>query len=206
MSKSKADDIHATTFPRAVAEHFKFLSSYGFRQTASSPTSVRFESPRAYVTVFHEKVSYEIDLEIGSLENPAMRFPRSTIMLLFGPEKLKLAESRSYVAQTPDEIARGVSKLASQFAGYVNAGLFDDPKLFEHLRYVSDHRLREYAEEIELSDVRKKLDAAWLGKNYARVVDLLEPVRAKLTPSELGKLDFAKKNIGQDEQTQSSKK
>jgi hypothetical protein len=188
-------DGRKMAFPKAVSESFSFLSSRGFRQVWADPNSVRYESQHAYVTVFHEELSYEIDLEIGSIDQRSMCFPRSTIMLLFEPEKLALPDSRSYVAQTAEQISRGVSKLASQFAGYVNAGLFDDPKLFEHLRDVSDRRSRERAEEIELADVRQKLEAAWRERNYAEVVNLLEPMRAELTGSELKKLEFSRSQL-----------
>jgi hypothetical protein len=195
MKTRTEPDVRETAFAKAVSDSFSFLSSRGFRQVSADSNSVRYESQYAYVTVFHEARSYEIDLEIGSIDDRSTSFPRSTIMLLFEPEKLALPESRSYVAQTAEQIALGVSKLASQFAGYVNAGLFDDPKLFEHLRDESDRRLRERAEEIELSDVRQKLEVAWREKNYAKVVDLLEPMRAELTGSELKKLEFSKNQL-----------
>lgn len=188
-------DVRETAFPKAVSDSFSFLSASGFWQAAAASNRVRYESQHAYVTIFHEELSYEIDLEIGSIDQPSLCFPRSTIMLLFDPEKLGLPESRSYVAQTAEEIARGVSRLASQFAGYVHAGLFDDPKLFEHLRDVSARRLRERAEAIELSDMRQKLEVAWREKNYAKVVALLEPMSSELTGSELKKLEFSKNQL-----------
>jgi len=195
MKSRTEPDVRERAFPKAVSDSFSFLSSRGFRQVLAESNRVRYESQHAYVTVFHEELSYEIDLEIGSIDDRSMCFPRSTIMLLFEPEKLALPESRSYVAQTAEEIARGVSKLASQFAGYVNAGLLDDSKLFEHLRDVSDRRLRERAEEVELADVRQKLEVAWHEKNYAKVVDLLEPMRSELTGSEQKKLEFSKNQL-----------
>jgi len=84
--------------------------------------------------------------------------------------------------------------LASQIARYMDAGLFDDPKLFEHLRNITDHSIRQYAREADLSTTRQELDVAWREKNYAKVVDLLEPVHAELTGSELKKLEFSKKS------------
>ncbi|MBV9067893.1 MAG: hypothetical protein JO093_14120 [Acidobacteria bacterium] len=194
MSKSQSrPPIHDSVFPDAVSRCFEFLRQFGFYQVRANSHSVRYESVQAYILVFYEEYSFEIGLEVGSLIESSVRFPMSAVIRLFEPEEAD--RYRDYAAQTAEEIERGVTKLASQFARYVDAGLFDDPKLFEHLRNVTDHSLRQYAREVEMSNTRQKLEVAWREKNYAKVVDLLEPIRAELTASELKKLEFSKNKL-----------
>ena len=194
MSSSPDEtSLPGSVFPNAVSGCFSFLRSFGFEQIQVNVDSVRYESVRTYILIFYETYSFEIGLEIGSLIEKSMRFPMSAVIRLFEPEEAD--RYRDYAAQTAEEIERGVSKLASQIARYANAGLFDDPELFEHLRDVTDHSIRKHWRESELSYMRQKLEIAWREKNYAKVVDLLEPMRADLTRSELKKLEFSKNQL-----------
>ncbi len=51
--------------------------------------------------------------------------------------------------------------------------------------------------QVDLGHAREKLDAAWHAKDYAKVVELLDPLHADLTPVELKKLEYAEKHVAQ---------
>jgi hypothetical protein len=51
---------------------------------------------------------------------------------------------------------------------------------------------------LEMGNVRNEAEIAWREKNYERLVDLFEPVASDLTPSEIKKLDYAKRKLGSD--------
>jgi len=159
----------------------------------SSLDGVRFESERAYVLVYYDAESFEIGLEIGPLNGVGERYPMSAIMRLVDPDKA--GEYRDYAADTRMGVAHGVCLLAVQFRGYVEAGLLDDPKVFERLREVSESWKRQYAKDVRLTKVRNELDSAWREKNYRKVVELLEPILSDLTPSERKKLELSRKSV-----------
>jgi hypothetical protein len=47
---------------------------------------------------------------------------------------------------------------------------------------------------VNLTQVRRQLEIAWHAKDYPKVVTLLHPLRATLTPTELQKLEYAEKH------------
>lgn len=189
-------DRQPLRFAEAVEENFSFLSAHGFKRVQSEPTFVRFESKRIYVNVYHGRQSFEIGLEVGPLGagSDETSYSMSEVIRLVEPEKV--AEYRNYAAQTTRDVADGVQRLASRFRRYVDAGVLDDARLFERLRESREAWSRSYAKEVNLTQARRKLDAAWHAKNYAKVVEVLEPFRADLTSTELKKLEYAKKELG----------
>jgi hypothetical protein len=73
--------------------------------------------------------------------------------------------------------------------------MLDSTDVFERLRVQRQAWTRDFAREVNLYQARRKLDAAWHDKNYAKIVELLEPICEELTSIELKKLDYAKKQI-----------
>jgi hypothetical protein len=179
-----------------VEENFSFLAAHGLKRVQSGPTFVRFESRRAYVNVYHGRRSFELGLEVGPIEAKGVEeapFSMSEIVRLLEPEKAD--GHRNFATHTADGVHEGVRRLASLFRGYVEAGLLSDPGLFGRLERQRAAWSQSFARNVNLTQARRKLDAAWHARDYAKVVEPLEPLRADLTPSELKKLALAKKRL-----------
>lgn len=185
-------DRRAFHFPEATEASFGFLAGRGFKRVQSEETFVRFQSDRAYVNVYHGRKSFEVGLEIGPLQSAEVPYSMSEIIRLVEPSKAD--EYRNYSARSADDIATGVRQLAALFRRYVDAGLLDDPKLFERLVVGREAWKQGFAREVNLTQVRRKLEVAWHAKDYVKVVELLKPLRDALTPTELQKLDYAEKH------------
>jgi hypothetical protein len=179
-------------FAELVEDNFHFLQAHGFKCVQSEPTFVRFESGRICVNVYHGRRSFEIGLEIGPLGagSSEISYSMSEIIRLVEPSKAD--GYRNYAAQTPEDIGEGVHRLAISLRRYVDAKVLDDPGLVERLTNNRTAWAHNYAKEVNLTQARGKLDAAWHVKDYAKVVEVLEPFRAYLTPTELMKLEYAK--------------
>lgn len=185
-------DRRMLRFPDAVLVHFAFLTNDGFRPVLCEPTLARFESKRQIVTVYHGRQSYEVGLEIGPSATARVNktpYSMSEIIRLVEPDKAE--EYRNYVAQDAEGVEEGVRRLASLLRRYAAAGLFDDPDLFVRLERQRSAWKLNLARDLNLTQLRQKLDAAWRSRDYARVIDLLEPMRSELTSTELKKLEFA---------------
>jgi hypothetical protein len=189
-------DRHPLRFAEMVEENFSFLQEHEFKRLQSEPTFVRFESRRSYVNVYHGRRSFEIGLEIGLLGAGSDEIPHSMSEIIRLVEPEKLAEYRDYGAHTAEDVAEGVRGLAARFRRYVDAGILDDAGFFERLRESHKAAVDDYWKKGELTQARRELDAAWHAKNYAKVVEVLEPLRADLTSTELKKLEYAKKELG----------
>jgi hypothetical protein len=65
------DKRRALMFQDVVNEGFDFLiNEYGFKQIESGLYFISYESKHTYVEIFHDKVSYEMNIRIGLLPEP----------------------------------------------------------------------------------------------------------------------------------------
>ena len=188
-------DRRALNFAEAVEENFGFLSAHGFKRVQSEPTFVRFESKRVYVNVYHGRKSPELGLEIGPLAARPEETPYSMSEIIRLVEADKADEYRDYATHDADGVQEGVRRLATLFRRYVDAGVLDGAGLFDRLEKQRETWKRDFALEVNLGQARRKLESAWHAKDYAKVVELLEPFRADLASTELKKLEYAKKEL-----------
>ncbi len=187
-------DRQTLHFAEAVEGNFRFLSAHGFKRTEHEPTFVRFESGGVHVNVYHGRKSFELGLEIGpSAHRDESPYSMSEIIRLIEPGKAD--EYRNYAARDADGVRDGVRQLAAIFRRYVDAGVLDDANLLARLERQRQTWKNDFARDVNLTQARRRLDGAWHAKNYAEVVALLEPLRDALTPTELHKLEYAKKHM-----------
>jgi hypothetical protein len=187
-------DRQSLQFAEEVEKKFSFLSAHGLKCVQSEPTLVRFESRSAYVNVYHGRQSFEVGLEIGLLtpSPEETSYSMSEIIRLVEPSKAD--EYRDYAAHNAEAVVEGVQRLSALLRRYVSAGILDDARLFERLGKGREAWSHNYAKEVNLTQARRKLESAWHAKDYAKVVELLNPLRDALTPTELQKLDYAEKH------------
>jgi hypothetical protein len=195
MAAEGVTDRSVLHFADEVKGRFSFLEILGFRHVRSEPTFVRFESPRANVNVYHGRRSFEIGLEIESAESPTDAYSFSEILRLVDREQGE--QYRYYATHTVKGVVEGVGKLAELFQRCISAGILDDKQLFERLKVQRKEIATKYALELELRQARRAAEIAWYKKDYAAVVEALRPLRAALTATEVGKLEFAEKQCGE---------
>lgn len=194
MATERVTDRSVLRFAEEVKERFSFLETVDFRCVRSEATFVRFESPRAGVNVYHGRRSFEIGLEIESALSPADAYSFSEILRWVDHEQSE--QYRNYATHTVQGVAEGVGKLAELFQRCIAAGILNDKQLFSRLKLQRQELARNYALETQLEQARRKTEIAWRKKDYAALVKALKPLRAALTTSEVGKLEFAEKQIG----------
>jgi hypothetical protein len=180
-------------FSELAQVHFAFLPAQGFTCVRSDSTFVRFESSSLFINIYHDFLSFEIDVEIGRLGNgndEKQPYPMSALLEAAG---VPTAEKyRSYATRTPDGVDEGLTKLAKLFSDYVSQNI-QNAELFRVLKEQRQARIHEFAQEVKFRQMRQKLDIMWHAKDYAGVVKLLFPLRDVLTPIELHKLKYAEK-------------
>lgn len=185
-------------FAPTVLKAFAFLTEeFGFRCVRSDVTFVRYESSDVFVNVFHGRGSYELGVEIGlssgQLGVEGELFTLREVIATADPE----AEKTHYAFQVskPEEVRKFVPRLAELVRQFAGPALRADPVFLRRLHELHSKRGRERTVEYALYSVRGKAAEAWRQKNYQRFVDLLEPVEKDLTPLEVRKLDYARKQL-----------
>ena len=189
--KSPPPDRAAFGFPDCVDREFGFLRQLGFTTRRREPTLVRFESDWLRIDVYHGRQSYEIGLSIGSVTaSQRDSYSMGTLLTLMEPDAWR--SYRDYGASSPAAVGRGVTELAALLRRCVAGGLLKDSTLLQRLQEISRVSADEYANEVLIADIRKKLQAAWNSRDFARVVTLLDPIQHLLTDVERKKLRYAR--------------
>jgi len=194
MNAETQMDRAGLRFAELTQRHFAFIEAQGFQRVRGEPTFVRFESPALFLNIYHGRSSFEIGAELGRLGNEndeKQPYPMSALLGAAGVPTAK--EYRDYATHTPDGVDEGLAKLAKLFRDHVSQNLHN-ADLFRVLKEQRRAWAEDFAQEVNLRQTRRKLDSAWHAKDYAKVVELLNPWRDALTPTELHKLEYAEKH------------
>lgn len=182
-------------FRGAVLSAFGFLENdYGFRCVKTEVTLVRYESDRVFVNVYHGRGSYFMDVEIGPLSgNPEMEERFSLRHVLKLAAALETTGYTEYQVSHAEHVKEFVDKLAELTKIYAGDVLRGQPKVFEQLRALQTSESDALTKSWHFNDIRRQAEIAWRSKDYATLVKLFESIRADLSPSEVAKLEYAKK-------------
>jgi hypothetical protein len=182
-------------FAAAVNSAFKFLvDDFDFRSVREDVTIVRFESNSVFVIVYHGRVSFELNVEIGELTHgvvPENPFTIEDILYLVNSKEA--ANYRPYQVRTFDSVKRFVSEIARLTKDYATSALKGDQYFFKQLSDSRTQRSRAYTKELRLDRTRTEVETAWHQKNYPRVIELYDSMHDDLTPAEAKRLAYAKK-------------
>lgn len=185
------DDL---TFKKCALREFNFLiNDYGFRCTHSDTYHVRFESKVVFVEIHYDgQRSFEMDFSLGLLgdlyEGKERPFYLAELIEFSTPDddqKFPIMQ-----ASKPEKIVRLMPKLADLAKAYAKEFLFGDEIRFKNLSDLREKKCNQYVLEKKLKDVRAAVQKAWDDRDYARVIELYEPVRKHITPSELKRLEY----------------
>jgi hypothetical protein len=193
MSVDRVIDRSFLRFPEEVKERFAFLKALGFCDVLVEVSLVRYEAPTMGINVFHGRRSYEIGLEIESMQVPIESYSISEILRLVD---IKGAENyRNFMAHTVEGVAEGVHRLAILLRECIDAGIFSDKQFFPRLKLQQDTLTKDYWFKMEFKQARHESESAWAKKDFGKVVQILSPLQEHLNPSDLKKLEYAKKHL-----------
>jgi hypothetical protein len=183
-------------FAEAVTSTFNFLlEDFSFRCVRKDVTIVRFESNSVFLNVYHGRISFELNVEIGELtaggELPENPFTIGEILHLVNPKEA--ITYHPYQVHTADSVKRFVAELAQLVKEYAVPALIGDHDFFRRVADVQAKRSNAYMKELRLNRTRTEVETAWHQKNYPRVIELYDSMHEDLTPAEAKRLAYAKK-------------
>jgi hypothetical protein len=183
-------------FKEAVLSSFKFLNDAGLRPVQQEMTFVRYESPEVFLNVYHGRASFELGVEIGRLKETNIKLTLYDIVAWAGAEKAQgFGQHVTFQVSSRKGVQEFVPKLAALVKKHATSFLRADGAAFDSASEIQSERARDYAKGVNLSQVRRKAEAAWHAKDYAQVVDLYSPVRDDLTEVEAKKLTYAQQQV-----------
>jgi len=191
MAFKNITDRSLLRFADEVKLRFVFLETLGFRCVRSEAILVRFEASNIAISVYHDQQSYEISLAIEDVRG-SDSYSFSEILRLVNSEGVE--QYRDYATHTVEGVAEGVRRLAELFQKCVDAGILKDSNLFSRLKLQRSEWAKNYALQTQLEQAHKKSESAWAEKDFDRIVQTLAPLQEHLNPSDLKKLEYAKKH------------
>jgi hypothetical protein len=175
---------------------FGFLKEFGFREIGAEESIVRYATDRVFLNVYHGRSSYELGIELGAMGDAteASGHSMSALIRLQNPEQA--ARFRNAIATNPIEVETAVMNLAKLVDTYGGQALRGDPVVFATLDRQRKEWAAEYAADVAYAQVQTAADEAFRRHDYTEAARLYVQVQGKLTPTELKKLEYAKKHCG----------
>jgi hypothetical protein len=185
------------SFYSIVEEAFSFLKNdYGFCLRERGRTTVIYESPAVIASLFYDdQRSFEVSFGLKRKSDPSL--PSFTFdEILRSLEVPVTVWPSGYSATSLPDARRLVAKVATIMASYGKQLLEGENEAWKKIVEQRQKDVRNYALENNLRAARAEVEVAWRKKDYASVVKAFTPLRAALTAAEVGKLEFAEKQIG----------
>jgi hypothetical protein len=197
MIKEPSPERAKLGFKDAVLSSFKFLTGFGFRPVKEKTTFVRYESPAAFVNVYHGRASFELGVVVGRLTEPNEKVTLYDMVARAGAEKTEgFGQHVMFQVSSREGVEEFVRKLARLVERYGSLFLKADANAYRAVQEIRSHAAGEYEKQVHLRDLRRKAEAAWHAKDYRQVVELYGPVREELTEVEAKKLAYAERCLG----------
>ena len=184
-------------FKEAVLSSFGFLHSRGFRSVAEEITMVRYESQNVYVNIYHGRGSFEIGAEVGRISGGDC-YGLDYIVSWAGKEAWDaegFGRGTLFQVSTKQGVQNTVPKVAKILEKYGGPFLSGDPAFYENLQRVNEESSLAFEKEQMVTRIRKEANTAWTAKDFARVVELFQPIRDNLTEIDRKKLVYAEKHV-----------
>jgi len=159
---------------------------------------VRFNSPRVFVTVVYDATrSYELGVQMGlqaGIEYDVER-PFEIWEMLRVVGQGELPEAKSVIQSRTSDLRKHLETLADLVRHYASTLLTGDLHLFRELGRQRDADTAAYALKTALSYARRNAEKAWKQERYEAVVEELESVLDRLSPSEHKMLAIARRQL-----------
>ena len=176
-----------------TAFHF-LVEELGFHLVkCEPPTFLRYQSNKLFVNVYHGRLSYEIDVEIGRLSDPDQR--RYWIADVLGAILGWKDKSMTYFQASNQKALRGcIQVIADLVAKHYRPMLAGDLSVLDRVAAYGSEKNAAYTRQLVEQPVRDAAHKAWRAKDYVKVRELYGSIRDSLVPVERKRLEYAEKH------------
>jgi len=167
-------------FEECVKRHFAFLDDMSCSIDKSSMGwSVNYASDKIEISIYYERISYEIYLTISLMGNVSCTMD----------EIISSAQDRQYLYGTDENLVENsVAELSILLMQYGQAYLNVEKEAFNDIVELRKNLSKKY----ELEIVEEKASVAWKNRNYAEVIALYDTITKDLTQIQQKRLNICK--------------
>ena len=186
-------------FKDSVLANFQFLAEKGFRPVQEEVTLVRYESATVFVNVFHGRASFELGVEIGVLCEPTEQVTLYDIVAWADALKVEgFGQHVMFQVSSREGVQQFVPKLADLVRRYGEPFLRGGASAYTEVLEARSRAARAYERQVQLDDLRRRVETAWDSKDFAGVVELYGSIGADMTSVEAKRLAYAEKQVRAD--------
>lgn len=175
----------------------QLASTYGLNFVEQKRVFLAYESAVCRLAIGHDdQRSFEIGLNLSQRNNDAQPG--------FSFDEVLRAQAvpshlwpQGYTARSPQQLRRLLEQMERIITEYAVPLLDGDSSAWVNLENLRHADCIEYAEGNEIRQVQEALTTAWAARDYTQVVKVLVGREAKLNKSDLRKLEYAKRQLGQ---------
>lgn len=183
-------------FAGSVLANFQFLADMGFRPVQEEITLIRYESSAVFINVFHGRASFELGIEIGILCEPTEHVTLYDILLWADALKAEgFGQHVMFQVSSREGVQQFVPKLASLVRRYGEPFLRGDSTAYTEVLEARSRAARDFEQQVQLDDLRRRVEIAWTSNDFAGVVDLYGSIGTDMTSVEAKKLAYAEKKL-----------
>ena len=146
-----------------------------------------------FLNVYHGRQSYELNVEVGSIAEPAGRSYRLSDVLgaIVGWDDKR---PTYFQASNREAVRRCVQGIADLVANHYGPVLRGDAGVLGRVAAHTLERSRAHTREVVQRPVREAAEKAWQTKDYAKVRELYASIRDDLTLVERKRLEYAERH------------
>lgn len=192
--------ITSAEFNELAAESFDELcKSFDLKMRERDTFTVRFDGQEVFITLSYDafrscEIIANIGLQAGIVREVERPFQLSELLRAVGQYGLPEAQMQEIVTSHKD-VKESLQHLARLFTKYGQESLRGDRALFSRLDTQRDLDCTRYQYDRDLDDASRAAFVAWSRAQYATVITLLSPFKARLTIEERKMLESAKAQV-----------
>lgn len=191
------DDLLDLGFEESALAAFSFVEKQGFKLVQQSLTLVRYESSTVFLNIYHDRMSFELEVEVGALKKPSQRLSLTDILLWTGVwQKEGFGQHVTFQVSKKSDVVTFVRKLAQLVENYAKPFLSNDRAAFEQAALLQKQRADDYVQEVSNSNIRSKAQQAWETHDYTTLIELYTLISDTLTSVETLRLAYARRRAG----------
>jgi hypothetical protein len=153
---------------------------------------VQYEGQDLRVQVFHDKLSYELDVCVARIcSEEELRHPYHLAEAEGAGESRERDHPRALAATTVDAVRSGLDGLASALRRVVTSLVDPSDPLWDLLAQQRASAADRFGADRARRETRQRALQAWRDRDYASVVDLYSRMSGSLTPVEKERLRLA---------------
>ncbi|MDR1285325.1 MAG: hypothetical protein LBJ88_03895 [Campylobacteraceae bacterium] len=169
-----------------TVETFEFLKKYGFTLTKVSDILVSYCKNDIEIAINYDRhISYEISADITIFEK---KYSMGAIANIIGEKQFYYISAR-----TQEAICMGLEQIKPLVEFCLSKILQKAPQFLAALEEQQKQWSKEFALNVLASQLRPEAENAFRCKDYLTAVELYERIYECLSPSEIKKVNFAKK-------------